>query len=74
MQMTATVGAGANCRPVAQRLSGLIATLLPALEQRGLVEPHEFDPGTLSERLVRDVTATASFVVATADLTAWTAV
>ena len=74
MQMTATVGAGANCQAVAQRLSLLIATLLPALEQRGLVEPHEFDPETLAERLVRDVTATASFVVNTSDLTAWTAV
>jgi len=66
--------AAANCQAVAQRLSLLIATLLPALEQRGLVEPHEFDPETLAERLVRDVTATASFVVNTSDLTAWTAV
>jgi hypothetical protein len=55
-------------------LSGLIATLLPSLEQRGLVEPHQFDPETLAERLVKDVTATASFVVNTSDLTAWTAV
>jgi hypothetical protein len=54
-----------------QRLAGLVATLLPALEERGRVEPGELDPETLVQRLVDDVTASASFVVAATELTAW---
>lgn len=72
MRMAAIVGAGANCLDAASRLAGLVATLLPALEQRGLVEPGELDPQTLVERFVQEVTAAASFVVAASELTAWT--
>jgi hypothetical protein len=74
MQMAAIVGAGANCGAAAKRLTGLIATLLPVLEERGLVEPGEFDSRTLAEQLVRDVTATASFAVAPSEVMAWTSV
>jgi SAM-dependent methyltransferase len=74
MRMAAIVGAGANCQDAAKRLAGLVATLLPALEQRRLVEPGELDPRTLVARLVREVTATASFVVAASELTGWTSV
>jgi len=72
MRMATIVGAGANCQDAAKRLAGLVTTLLPAIEQRGLVEPGELDPQTLAERLVRDVTATASLVVAASELTGWT--
>src|SRR5262249_10836638 len=74
MRLAAIVGAGANGQDAAKRLAGLVATLLPAIEQRGLVEPGELDPRTLIARLVREVTATASFVVAASELTGWTSV
>jgi SAM-dependent methyltransferase len=71
MQMSAIVGAGANCGDAVQRLVGLVATLLPMIEERGLVEPRELEADTLAQRLVEDVTASASFVVAASELTAW---
>ena len=74
MRMAAIVGAGANCRDAVKRLTGLIATLLPALEQRGLVDPHELDPRTLPDRLAGDIAAAASLVVAASELTAWTSI
>jgi hypothetical protein len=54
-----------------QRLAGLVATLLPAIEQRGLVEPGELQADSLAQRLIDDVTASASFVRAASELTAW---
>jgi hypothetical protein len=74
VQMAAIVGAGANCGAAAKRLTGLIATLLPVIEERGLAESGELDSRTLAEQLVRDVTATASFAVAPSEVTAWTSV
>ena len=71
MQMSAIVGAGANCADAVQRLAGLVASLLPTIEEHGLVEPGEFEADTLAQRLIDDVTASASFVVATTELTAW---
>jgi 2-polyprenyl-3-methyl-5-hydroxy-6-metoxy-1,4-benzoquinol methylase len=71
MQMSAIVGAGANCGDAAQRLAGIVATLTPAIEGRGLVEPGELDAETLAQRLIDDVTASASFVVASSEFTAW---
>jgi SAM-dependent methyltransferase len=72
MRMEAIVGAGANCREAAQRLANLVASLLPAFEAKGVVERGELDPETLAERLVVDVTAAASFVVAGTEVTAGT--
>jgi SAM-dependent methyltransferase len=71
MQMSAITGAGENCGDAVQRLAGLVATLLPAIEERGLVEPGELEADTLAQRLIDDVTASASFVVAASELTAW---
>ena len=71
MQMSAITGAGANCADAVQRLAGLVATLLPMIEERGLVEPGELAADTLAQRLIDDVTASESFVVAASELTAW---
>jgi 2-polyprenyl-3-methyl-5-hydroxy-6-metoxy-1,4-benzoquinol methylase len=71
MQMSAIVGAGANCGDAVQRLAGLVATLLPAIEERGLVQPGDLEANTLAQRLIDDVTASASFVLAASEFTAW---
>jgi SAM-dependent methyltransferase len=71
MRVASIVGAGANCSDVVQRLSGLVLSLLPSLEERGLVEPGEFDVESLRRQLVDDVSASASFVVAASEVTAW---
>jgi SAM-dependent methyltransferase len=71
MHMSAILGAGANCGHAAQRLAGLLATLLPAIEQLGLIEPGELESDTLAQRLIDDVTASASFVLAASEFTAW---
>jgi hypothetical protein len=71
MHMSAILGAGANCGHAAQRLAGLLATLLPAIEQLGLIEPGELESDTLAQRLIDDVTASSSFVLAASEFTAW---
>jgi len=71
MQMSAILGAGANCGDAVQRLAGLVATLLPAIEQSGLIEPGELETDSLAQRLIDGVTASASFVRAASELTAW---
>ena len=71
MQMSAILGAGANCGDAVQRLAGLVATLLPAIEQRGLVEPGDLEADSLAQRLIDDVSASASFVRAASEITAW---
>jgi hypothetical protein len=71
MQLSAIVGAGANSPTRCKRLAGLLATLPPAIEKRALIEPGEFETDTLAQSLIDDVTASASFVVATSELTAW---
>jgi hypothetical protein len=45
--------------------------LLPAIEKRALIEPGELEADTLAQCLIDDVTASASFVVATSELAAW---
>jgi hypothetical protein len=71
MRMTTIVGAGANSSEVVQRMSNLALSLIPVFEERGLVEPGEFDAGTLAQRLADDVRASASFVAAGSEVTAW---
>jgi SAM-dependent methyltransferase len=71
MEMSAIIGVGANCGDAVQRLAGAVETLLPAIEDRGLAEPGEIEADTLAQRLIADVTAGASFAVASSDLTAW---
>jgi hypothetical protein len=46
-------------------------TLLPAIEARRFAEPGEIEADTLAQRLIDDVTANASFVIATSEFTAW---
>ena len=71
MQISAIIGAGANCGDAAQRLAGAVETLMPAIEERGLAEPGEIEADTLAQRLIDDVTASASFAVAPSEFTAW---
>jgi hypothetical protein len=48
-----------------------VATLLPAIEERGLVDRGELEANTLAQRLIDDVAASASFIVAASEVTAW---
>ena len=70
MRSSAIVGAGANCVGAAQRLAGLVATLLPAIEERGLADGR-LRRGHAAQRLIDDVASSASFVVAASEVTAW---
>jgi SAM-dependent methyltransferase len=72
LAMTTIVGAGANSHDVVQRLAGLVTSLLPAMQERGLVAPDELDPGPLAQQIADDVTASASFVAAASEVTAFT--
>jgi len=67
-------GAAANSGDVAQRLANLVLSLLPNLEDRGLVASGELDAQTLAQQIVDDVAASASFVIAGSEVTAHTRV
>ena len=70
--MTTIVGAGANSRDVVQRMANLVLSLLPKMQDSGLVAPDEFDAETLAQRIADDATASASFVAAGSEVTAYT--
>jgi SAM-dependent methyltransferase len=72
MGMTTIVGAGANSHDVAQRMANLVVSLLPRMQDHGLIAPDEFDPETLAQRIADDVAASASFVAAGSEVTACT--
>jgi SAM-dependent methyltransferase len=71
IRMTTVVGAGANSRDVVGRLAAIVRTLLPSMEERGLVAPGEIDADALEDVLLQEIAATSSFVASTSDLTAW---
>jgi hypothetical protein len=72
LRMTTIVGAGANSKQVVQRMANLVISLLPTMQERGLVGPNGLDPGSLAQLLADDVTASASFVAAGSEVTAFT--
>jgi SAM-dependent methyltransferase len=71
MRMETIVGDGANSRDVVERLAGLVRTLLPAIEEDGLVERGELDPRTIAPRLSSVLAESASFAVSVSEVTAW---
>jgi SAM-dependent methyltransferase len=72
MRMTTLVGPGANSGEVVQRLATLVVSLLPRLREGELVAADELDPETLERRIADEVAASASFVAAFSDVTAYT--
>jgi SAM-dependent methyltransferase len=71
MESTATIGAGANSHVAAQRMAGLVRTVLPSLEERGLVSRGELDPDSLAARIVDEAAARASAVIGWSEVRAW---
>jgi SAM-dependent methyltransferase len=74
LAMTTFVGAGANSHDVVQRLANLAISLLPTMEEHGLLARNELDPELLAQQLADAVTASASFVAAGSEVTAFTRV
>jgi chemotaxis regulatin CheY-phosphate phosphatase CheZ len=70
--MTTIVGAGANSHDVLERMAGLARSLRPRIEELGLADPGEIE--TLARRIPDDVAASASFIAAASDVTAWSRV
>jgi hypothetical protein len=54
MRMTTIVGAGANSADVVQRLVGFVISILPTMEELGLVQPGELKAETLPAQGHRD--------------------
>jgi 2-polyprenyl-3-methyl-5-hydroxy-6-metoxy-1,4-benzoquinol methylase len=69
MRMTTIVGAGANSHDVVERMAGLAWSLRPRIEELGLADPREIE--ALARRIPDDVAASASFIAAGSDVTAW---
>jgi hypothetical protein len=70
--MTTIVGAGPNSDDVVQRMANLVVSLLPTMQDRGLIAPDDLEPETLAQRIADDVAASASFISAGSEVTAYT--
>jgi len=53
-------------------MANLVISLLPTMQERGLIGPGELDPGSFAQQIADDVTASASFVAAGSEVTAFT--
>jgi SAM-dependent methyltransferase len=71
MRMTTLVGAGASSEDVVTRMSNLVLSLLPEAHARGLANHDELNATTLRHEVADAVQASASFVVAGSEVTAW---
>jgi SAM-dependent methyltransferase len=71
MRLTTVIGAGANSHDAADRLTGLVRTVLPALEELGLVGQDELDPDSLAARIIGEAAESASSVIGWSDVRAW---
>ena len=49
----------------------IIATLLPDMEQSGMVDPGSIHPETLAEDVLEDITSSGSIVVGRSEVGAW---
>ena len=74
MRLAAVIGAGANSGEVAHRMAGLVRTVLPSLEERGLVSRGELDPDSLAARIVEEASASASALIGWSEVRAWSRV
>jgi SAM-dependent methyltransferase len=70
MRMTTLVGVGAASAGVVQRLMGIFLSLLPRMEELGLVERGEFDPETIEQQVLDEIAASGSAVIECSELTA----
>src|SRR5262245_5371702 len=74
IRLEAVIGAGGNSHEAAYRLAGLVRTVLPSLEDLGLVDQGELDPDSLTAQIVDEAAASASSVVGWSEVRAWTRV
>ncbi len=65
------IGAGQNSHVACMRVADIFLTLLPSMEELGLVAPGEFDPAAFAARMIADVTASRSVVIAWSEVAAW---
>jgi SAM-dependent methyltransferase len=72
LRMAALIGAGAGSRDVVERMVGVAVTLLRSREANGLPPVEDFDPETLADRIVIDLTAAGSVAIGTTEIAAWT--
>ena len=71
MQMQTFVGGGAKCADWLQAVAELVGSLLPSMEQLGVVTAAEVDVATLGDRLRREVTASGSVIIGRSEIGAW---
>ena len=72
IRLESVIGAGANSHEAADRLAGLVRTVLPSLEDLRLVDPGALDPDSLAAQIVDEAAASASSVVGWSEVRAWT--
>jgi SAM-dependent methyltransferase len=74
MRMHVPIGGAPSIFESLHDLANIVRTLLPALEQHGIVTAAEVDIDTLAERLCHEVAASGSTVVGGAGIAAWSRV
>jgi SAM-dependent methyltransferase len=71
MRMTAIIGAGGNSHEPVRRVTDIVPSLLPSMEELGVVAPGELDAETLAERVLGAVIASGSLVIGPVEIAAW---
>jgi len=71
MRMQTFIGGGVECMEWLQAFADVICSLLPAMEQLGVVTAAEVEAATLTERLRREVNASGSVIIGRSEIGAW---
>ena len=71
MRMHTFIGGGSATHPFLEALSGLIATLAPAMERLGVATQAEVGIATLADRMKHEVEANGSVIIGRSEVGAW---
>ena len=71
MRMQTFIGGGAGCTDWLQAVAELAGSLVPTMERLGVATAAEVEVATLSERMRREVTASASVIIGRSEVGAW---
>jgi 2-polyprenyl-3-methyl-5-hydroxy-6-metoxy-1,4-benzoquinol methylase len=71
LRMAAIIGAGAGSRDVVERTVGVALTLLRSRAANGLPQAEDFDPETIADHVLRELTAAGSVAIGASEIAAW---
>ena len=71
LRMAALIGAGAGAHDVVERTVGVALTLLQSRDANGLPPVEDFDPATIADHVLRELTVAGSVAIGASEIVAW---